>query len=131
MDQSQIAITNHFSLRGEIYQSMGHEFELYVFSRELDAFLRLLGAELEHKDAATQYDKLTARAESGFAGTVKLTRELVNSFRFHVDEKYYEEEDKYEDCSIIPESFVRQQQWMECLSGDLGRLCQHLRASSG
>ena len=33
-----------------------------------------------------------------------------HTFRFHVDEKYYEEEDKYEDCSIIPESFVRQQQ---------------------
>jgi len=94
---------------------MGQEFAVFFFKRELDEFLKDIDA--EHEVVAAQYEKLIANVKSGFDGAVKLTRELVTAFRSHVDERRDEEEPE----TLLPESYVSQQQWLECLKGDLGR----------
>lgn len=71
----------------------------------------------EHEVVAAQYEKLIANVKSGFDGAVKLTRELVTAFRSHVGDTRDEEEPE----TLLPESYVSQQQWLECLKGDLGR----------
>jgi hypothetical protein len=96
---------------------MGQEFAVFFFKRELDEFLKDIDA--EHEVVAAQYEKLIANVKSGFDGAVKLTRELVTAFRSHVDERRDEEEP--ETLRFVPETYVSQQQWLECLKGDLGR----------
>ena len=96
---------------------MGQEFAVFFFKRELDEFLKDIDA--EHEVVAAQYEKLVASVKSGFGGAVKLTRELVTAFRSHINERYDEEEP--ETVRFVPESYVSQQQWLDCLMGDLGR----------
>ena len=93
---------------------MGQEFAVFFFKRELDEFLKDIDA--EHEVVAAQYEKLIANVKSGFDGAVKLTRELVTAFRSHVERR-----DEEEPETLLPESYVSQQQWLECLKGDLGR----------
>jgi hypothetical protein len=104
--------TNSNTVKNRI---MGQEFAVFFFKRELDEFLKDIDA--EHEVVAAQYEKLIANVKSGFDGAVKLTRELVTAFRSHVDERRDEEEPE----TLLPESYVSQQQWLECLKGDLGR----------
>tara|TARA_B100000767_G_scaffold256546_1_gene263698 strand:+ start:602 stop:1555 length:954 start_codon:yes stop_codon:yes gene_type:complete len=96
---------------------MGQEFAVFFFKRELDEFLKVIDEEYEV--VAAQYEKLVAYVKSGFDGAVKLTRELVTAFRSHIDERCDEEEP--ETLRFVTESYVSQQQWLECLKGDLGR----------
>jgi hypothetical protein len=98
---------------------MGQEFAVFFFKRELDEFLKDIDA--EHEVVAAQYEKLVASVKSGFGGAVKLTRELVTAFGSHIDERCNEEEEP-ETLRFVPESYVSQQQWLDCLVGDLGRI---------
>ena len=95
---------------------MGQEFAVFFFKRELDEFLKDIDA--EHEVVAAQYEKLVASVKSGFGGAVKLTRELVTAFGSHINERCNEEEEP-ETLRFVD---VSQQQWLDCLVGDLGRI---------
>ena len=107
---------------------MGQEFAVFFLRKELDEFLKEVTDGAEHKVVAAEYEKLITSVKSGFGGAVKLTRELVTEFRSYVDERWEEleidemrDEEEPETLRFVPESHVSQQQWLECLKGDLGR----------